>query len=56
MTQRTASVQPEWLLEVLEQLTRRDADETPDRLETGDPGVLLTDLQRAALRWVSSFD
>lgn len=56
MTQRTTSVQPEWLLEVFEQLSRRDADEIPGRLETGDPSALLTDVQRAALRWISSFD
>lgn len=55
MTQRMTSMQPEWLLEVLEQLTR-DAGEIPDRAETGDRSVLLTELQRAALRWISSLD
>lgn len=56
MTQRMTSMQPEWLRELLEPLTRRDVSEIPDRVETGDGGVLLTDLQRAALRWLSSLD
>jgi hypothetical protein len=51
-----ASLQEEWLLEPVEQETRRDDGDTTYRFETDDGSALLTDLQRAALRWLSSFD
>ena len=53
---RVASTQEEWLLEPVEQLTRGNDGDTTYRFETGDGNALLTDLQRAALRWLSSFD
>lgn len=46
----------EWLLEPMEQLTRRGDADTTSRLVTDDGSVLLTDLQRAGLKWLSSFD
>ena len=53
---RMASTQEEWLLEPVEQPTRRNDGDTRYRFETDDGSALLTDLQRAALRWLSSFD
>jgi hypothetical protein len=50
----TASIQEE-LFEPVEQLPKRDDGDTY-RSRTGDQSDLLTDLQRAALRWLSSFD
>jgi hypothetical protein len=46
----------EWLLEPVERQTRRNDGDTTQRFETRDGSALLTDLQRAALRWLSSFD
>jgi hypothetical protein len=46
----------EWLLEPVEQLTRRGDGDTTYRFVTDDGSVLLTDLQRAGLKWLSSFD
>ena len=46
----------EWFLEPVEQLTRRNDGDATYRVETDDATALLTDLQRAALRWLSSFD
>ena len=46
----------EWFLEPVEQLTRRNDGDATHRFETDDGSVLLTDVQRAALRWLSSFD
>jgi hypothetical protein len=46
----------EWLLGLVEQLPGRNAGETAHRIQTDDGSVLLTDFQRAALRWLSSFD
>ena len=51
-----APIKEEWLLEPAEQLTRRKDGDTKYRFETDDGSALLTDLQRAALRWLSSFD
>lgn len=56
MTQRMTAIQPEWLPDLLEPVTRRAEAESGGRLAGDDRGVLLTELQRAALRWVSSFD
>ena len=50
------SIQEEWLLEPVEQQTRRNDGDTTYRFETDDGSALLTELQRAALRWLSSFD
>ena len=50
------SIQEERLREPVEQLTRRNDGDTTDRFETVDGSALMTDLQRAALRWLSSFD
>ena len=50
----TASIQEE-LFEPVEQLSRRNDGDTY-RSKIGDKSDLLTDLQRAALRWLSSFD
>ena len=50
----TASIQEE-LFEPVEQLPKRN-DGDAYRSKTGDQSDLLTDLQRAALRWLSSFD
>lgn len=55
MTRRETSLQPDWLLALLEE-PRSDQDESADWHESDDRGVLLTDLQRAALRWISSLD
>jgi hypothetical protein len=52
---RTVSREDEWLIEPVEQLTGRKEADTY-RLESEDRGAFLTDLQRAALRWLSSFD
>jgi hypothetical protein len=52
---RTASVQELRLLEPVEQLTRRNDSDTY-RSKPDDLSDLLTDLQRVALRWLSSFD
>jgi hypothetical protein len=49
-------IQEEWLPEPVEQQTRRNDGDTPYRFETDDGSALLTDLQRAALRWLASFD
>ena len=46
----------EWFLEPVEQLTRRNDGDATYRFETYDGSPVLTDLQRAALRWLSSFD
>jgi len=46
----------ERFLEPVEQLTRRNDGDATYRVETDDATALLTDLQRAALRWLSSFD
>jgi len=47
----------EGFLEPVQQLTRRDDDDaTTYRAETDDGSPLLTDLQRAALRWLASLD
>ena len=51
-----ASIEEEWLLEPVEQQTRRNDGDATHRLETDDGSALLTELQRAALRWLSSFD
>jgi hypothetical protein len=53
---RTTSIQPEWLRESADQLPRRNDPDSTHRFETIDATALLTDLQRAALRWVSFFD
>ena len=50
-----ASIQEEWLFE-REQLTRRNDGDTTYRFEIDEGSASLTDLQRAALRWLSSFD
>ena len=50
----TASIQGE-LFEPVEQLPKRN-DGGTYRTKIGDQSDLLTDLQRAALRWLSSFD
>jgi hypothetical protein len=51
-----ASTQEEWLLEPVGQLSRRNDGDSAHRFQTDDGSALLTDLQRAALRWLSSFD
>jgi hypothetical protein len=51
-----ASIQEEWLPEPVEQQTRRNGGDTTYRFETDDGSAVLTELQRAALRWLSSFD
>jgi hypothetical protein len=51
-----APIQEEWPLEPVEQRTRRNDGDTRYRAETDDGSGVLTDLQRAALRWLSSFD
>jgi hypothetical protein len=51
-----ASIQEEWLPEPVEQLTGRNDGDTRHRFENDDGSALLTDLQRVALRWLSSFD
>jgi hypothetical protein len=51
-----ASIQEERPLEPVEQLTGRDDGDSSRRFETDDGSALLTDLQRVALRWLSSFD
>ena len=53
---RTISIQQEWPRESADQLPRRNVRDSTDRFETNDANALLTDLQRAALRWVSFFD
>jgi hypothetical protein len=50
------SIQEEWFLEPVEPLTRRNDGDTRRRFETDDGSALLTDFQRVALRWLSSFD
>lgn len=40
----------------VEQLTSLGDGEATPRFETDDGNASLTDLQRAALRWLSSFD
>ena len=52
----TASIQEERRRESVEQLTRCNDGDTTYRFETDDGSALLTDLQRVALRWLSSFD
>lgn len=52
---RTASVREQRLFEPVEQLTRRNDSDTY-RAKPDDRSDLLTDLQRVALRWLSSFD
>jgi hypothetical protein len=62
MTKRMTSIPPmasiheEWLLEPMEQLSGRNDGDTRRRFEPDDGSALLTDLQRVALRWLSSFD
>ena len=51
-----APIQEEWLLEPAERRTRRNDGDTTHRFETDDGSPVLTYLQRAALRWLSSFD
>jgi hypothetical protein len=51
-----ASIQEEWLLEPVEQFTGRNESDARRRFETDDGSAMLTDLQRVALRWLSSFD
>jgi hypothetical protein len=51
-----ASIQEESLLEPVEQLPGRNDSDSRRRFETDDGSALLTDLQRVALRWLSSFD
>ena len=46
----------EGFLEPVQQLTRRNDADATHRAETDDGSALLTDLQRAALRWLASFD
>ena len=53
---RMTSMEEEWLREPVEQLTGRNHGNTANRFETSDRSVLLTDLQRAALRWLAFFD
>ena len=53
---RVAPTQEKWLLEPVEQLTRDDDGDTTYRFETDDGNALLTDLQRAALKWLSTLD
>ena len=50
----TVSIQEE-LFEPVEQLPKHNAGDTY-RSKIGDQSDLLTDVQRAALRWLSSFD
>jgi hypothetical protein len=52
---RTPSIQEERPVAPVEQLTRRNDGDTY-RSKTDDRSELLTDFQRAALRWLSSFD
>lgn len=40
----------------VEQLTALNDGDATRRAETGDGGASLTELQRAALRWLASFD
>jgi hypothetical protein len=54
--QPVASTQEQWLLQPVEQLTCSNDGDTSYQLETEEGSALLTDLQRAALRWLSSFD
>jgi hypothetical protein len=62
MTQRpssipaTTSMRQEWLAESANHLPHRNDRDRTERFETLDAGALLTDLQRAALRWVSFFE
>lgn len=56
MAQGMTSMQPESLLELLEPMTLRARGEIADQFQPDDRGIVLTDLQRAALRWISSFD
>jgi hypothetical protein len=51
-----APIQEEWLLEPVAQQTRRNDGDATYRFETDDGSALLTELQRAALKWLSSFD
>jgi hypothetical protein len=51
-----ASIQEESLLEPVEQFTGRNESDARRRFETDDGSAMLTDLQRVALRWLSSFD
>jgi len=51
-----ATIQEDWPLEPVERLTGRNDGDIRRRFETDDASALLTDLQRAALRWLSSFD
>jgi hypothetical protein len=46
----------EGFLEPVQQLTRRNDGDATYRAETDDGSALLTDLQRAALRWLASLD
>lgn len=50
----TASIQEERLVEPGEQLPKRNDSDNQSKI--GDRSDLLTDFQRAALRWLSSFD
>ena len=53
---RMTSIQEEWLREPAQQLTRRNDSDTTERFEALDGIARLTDLQRAALRWLAFFD
>lgn len=53
---RMTSIEEEWLREPVQQLTGRKDEGTTDRFEHADRSASLTDLQRAALRWLSFFD
>lgn len=54
MTPRVNSTQPEWPFEPLEQPS--DEGDITERGASEDLDALLTDFQRAALRWVASLD
>jgi hypothetical protein len=53
---RMTSKPEEWLPGPVEPLIRRHDGDTTDRFATVDGSASLTDLQRAALRWLSFFD
>ena len=53
---RKEFIAPLELPERLKDLTRRSGHDDSYRLETDEASASLTDLQRLALRWLSSFD
>ena len=55
MTRHGTSLQPDWLLALMEE-RQSDQDGSEAWHESDDRGALLSDLQRAALRWISSLD